>query len=224
MLLWGVTIVIPHFNFCEIAILFLLIEVFMYLVAGLGNPEKKYNGTRHNIGFGVIDYLSEKYDIDLTEMKFKGMYGKGRIGNEKVILLKPLTYMNLSGESIRPVADYFKIDTKTELIVLSDDVELDPGIIRVRPGGSAGGHNGLKNIIAQLGHSDFARVRVGVGKRPRQIDMVDWVLGHFDDEDTVYMKEAIEHAADAVSVIMEQDVNAAMNKWNGVKPDREEVK
>ncbi len=196
----------------------------MFLIAGLGNPEKKYNGTRHNIGFGVIDYLSEKYDIDLTEIKFKGMYGKGRIGNEKVILLKPLTYMNLSGESIRPVADYFKIDTKTELIVLSDDVELDPGIIRVRPGGSAGGHNGLKNIIAQLGHSDFARVRVGVGKRPRQIDMVDWVLGHFDDEDIVYMKEAIEHAADAVSVIMEQDVNAAMNKWNGVKPDREEVK
>jgi PTH1 family peptidyl-tRNA hydrolase len=216
MLLWGVTIVvIPHFP---------CLEVYMFLIAGLGNPEKKYNGTRHNVGFGVIDYLSEKYDIDLTEMKFKGMYGKGRIGNEKVILLKPLTYMNLSGESIRPVADYFKIDTKTELIVLSDDVELDPGIIRVRPGGSAGGHNGLKNIIAQLGHSDFARVRVGVGKRPRQIDMVDWVLGHFDDEDTVYIKEAIEHAADAVSVIMEQDVNAAMNKWNGVKPDREEVK
>lgn len=207
--------VIPHFS---------CLEVYMFLIAGLGNPEKKYNGTRHNVGFGVIDYLSEKYDIDLTEMKFKGMYGKGRIGSEKVILLKPLTYMNLSGESIRPVADYFKIDTKTELIVLSDDVELDPGIIRVRPGGSAGGHNGLKNIIAQLGHSDFARVRVGVGKRPRQIDMVDWVLGHFDDEDTVYIKEAIEHAADAVSVIMEQDVNAAMNKWNGVKPDREEVK
>ncbi len=194
----------------------------MYLIAGLGNPERKYNGTRHNVGFGVIDVLSEKYDIDLTEMKFKGMYGKGRIGNEKVILLKPLTYMNLSGESIRPVADYFKIDTKTELIVLSDDIELDPGVIRVRPGGSAGGHNGLKNIIAQVGHSDFSRVRVGVGKKPPRIDLVDWVLGHFDDTDVAYIKDAMEHAADAVRIIMEEDVNAAMNKWNGVKPNRDE--
>ncbi|MBE5842657.1 MAG: aminoacyl-tRNA hydrolase [Butyrivibrio sp.] len=194
----------------------------MYLIVGLGNPEKRYNGTRHNVGFGVIDYLSEKYDIDLTEMKFKGMYGKGRIGNEKVILLKPLTYMNLSGESVRPVADYFKIDTESELIVISDDIELDPGVIRVRPGGSAGGHNGLKNIIAQLGHDKFSRVRVGVGKKPPRIDLADWVLGHFDDEDTAYIKEAIEHAADAVSVIMEEDVNAAMNKWNGVKRKTEE--
>ena len=196
----------------------------MYLIAGLGNPEKRYNGTRHNVGFGVIDYLSEKYDIDLTEMKFKGMYGKGRIGDEKVILLKPLTYMNLSGESIKAVADYFKIDTKTELIVLSDDIELDPGRIRVRPSGSAGGHNGLKNIIAQLGHSEFARVRVGVGKKPPRIDLADWVLGHFDEEDTVYIKEAIEHAADAVCVIMEEDVKTAMNKWNGIKPERDEDK
>ncbi|WP_408069527.1 aminoacyl-tRNA hydrolase [Butyrivibrio sp. JL13D10] len=193
----------------------------MFLIAGLGNPEKKYNATRHNVGFGVIDVLSEKYDIDLTEMKFKGMYGKGRIGNEKVILLKPLTYMNLSGESIRPVADYFKIDTKTELIVISDDIDLDPGRIRVRPGGSAGGHNGLKNIIAQLGHDEFSRVRVGVGKKPPRIDLADWVLGHFDKEDTEYVKEAMEHAADAVRLIMEEDVNAAMNKWNGVKPDKE---
>ncbi|MCR5656723.1 MAG: aminoacyl-tRNA hydrolase [Butyrivibrio sp.] len=196
----------------------------MYLIAGLGNPEKRYNGTRHNVGFGVIDYLSKKYDIDLTEMKLKGMYGKGRIGDEKVILLKPLTYMNLSGESIKAVADYFKIDTKTELIVLSDDIELDPGRIRVRPSGSAGGHNGLKNIIAQLGHSEFARVRVGVGKKPPRIDLADWVLGHFDEEDTVYIKEAIEHAADAVCVIMEEDVKTAMNKWNGVKPERDEDK
>ena len=156
----------------------------MYLIAGLGNPEKKYNGTRHNVGFGVIDVLSEKYDIDLTEAKFKGLYGKGRIAGERVILLKPLTYMNLSGESIRPLADYFKIDTESELIVISDDIELDPGVIRIRPGGSAGGHNGLKNIIAQLGHSNFARVRVGVGKKPPRIDLVDWVLGHFDEEDT----------------------------------------
>ncbi len=192
-------------------------RINMYLIAGLGNPEKKYNATRHNVGFGVIDVLSEKYDIDLTEMKFKGMYGKGRIGNEKVILLKPLTYMNLSGESIRPVADYFKIDTKSELIVISDDIDLDPGRIRIRPGGSAGGHNGLKNIIAQLGHDEFSRVRVGVGKKPPRIDLADWVLGHFDKEDAQYVMEAMDHAADAVRLIMEEDVNAAMNKWNGVK-------
>ena len=187
----------------------------MFLIAGLGNPERKYNATRHNVGFGVIDYLSEKYDIDLTEMKFKGMSGKGRIGNEKVILLKPLTYMNLSGESIRPVADYFKIDTRSELIVISDDIDLDPGRIRVRPGGSAGGHNGLKSIIAQLGHDEFSRVRVGVGKKPKQWDMVDWVLGHFEGEDATLIKESIENAAGAVTCIMEEGVDSAMNKFNG---------
>jgi PTH1 family peptidyl-tRNA hydrolase len=189
----------------------------MFVIAGLGNPEKKYFGTRHNVGFATIDALSDKYGIELTETKFKAAFGKGRIGNERVILVKPLTYMNLSGEAIRPICDYFKVDSQEELIVISDDVELDVGNIRVRPKGSAGGHNGLKNIIAQLGHSDFNRVRVGVGKKPKEYDMVDWVLGHFDGEDANSIKEGINTAVEAVVEIMENGVDSAMNRFNGKK-------
>ncbi|SCY02145.1 peptidyl-tRNA hydrolase, PTH1 family [Butyrivibrio hungatei] len=189
----------------------------MYVIAGLGNPEKKYFGTRHNVGFETIDALSDKYNIGLTETKFKAVYGKGKIGDQKVILVKPLTYMNLSGEAIRPICDYFKVDTKTELIVISDDVELDVGNIRVRPKGSAGGHNGLKNIIAQLGHDEFRRVRVGVGKKPKEYDMVNWVLGHFEGEDAVGIKDGIGRAVDAICEIMENGVDSAMNKFNGKK-------
>ncbi|SFU84940.1 aminoacyl-tRNA hydrolase [Butyrivibrio sp. INlla21] len=189
----------------------------MIVIAGLGNPEKKYFGTRHNIGFDVIDALSDKYNIGLTETKFKAVYGKGRIGDQKVILVKPITYMNLSGEAIRPICDYFKVDTKEELIVISDDVELDEGNIRVRPKGSAGGHNGLKNIIAQLGHDEFSRVRVGVGKKPKEYDMVNWVLGHFEGEAAVLIKEGKERAVAAIEEIIENGVDSAMNKYNGKK-------
>ena len=189
----------------------------MIVIAGLGNPEKKYFGTRHNIGFDVIDALSDKYNIELTETKFKAAYGKGRIGNERVILVKPLTYMNLSGEAIRPLCDYFKVDTKTELIVISDDVELDEGNIRVRPKGSAGGHNGLKNIIKLLGHDEFSRVRVGVGKKPKEYDMVNWVLGHFEGEAAVLIKEGKERAVAAIEEIIDNGVDSAMNKYNGKK-------
>ncbi|MCR4756818.1 MAG: aminoacyl-tRNA hydrolase [Butyrivibrio sp.] len=187
----------------------------MYVIAGLGNPEKKYFETRHNVGFAAIDALSDKYNIELTETKFKAAFGKGRIGNERVILVKPLTYMNLSGEAIRPICDYFKVDSKEELIVISDDVDLDVGKIRVRPKGSAGGHNGLKSIIAQLGHSEFNRVRVGVGKRPKEYDMVDWVLGHFQGEDAVSIKEGINKAVNAVEEIISTGVDSAMNDFNG---------
>jgi len=182
---------------------------------GLGNPEKKYFGTRHNVGFDTIDYLSDKYNIGLTETKFKAVYGKGRIGSERVILVKPLTYMNLSGEAVAPICNYFKIDSKTNLIVISDDVELDVGNLRVRPKGSAGGHNGLKNIIALLGHDEFSRVRIGVGKKPKQWDMVDWVLGHFEGEDATLIKESIERAAEAVACIIDEGTDSAMNKFNG---------
>ena len=189
----------------------------MYVIAGLGNPEKKYFGTRHNVGFDTIDALSDKYHIELTETKFKAAYGKGRIGADRVILVKPLTYMNLSGEAIRPICDYFKVDSKEDLIVISDDVELDVGNIRVRPKGSAGGHNGLKSIIAQLGHSEFNRVRVGVGKKPKEWDMVDWVLGHFEGDDAVSIKEGIESAVGAVEEIIASGVDSAMNKYNSNK-------
>lgn len=187
----------------------------MIVIAGLGNPEKKYFGTRHNIGFDVIDALSDKYNIELTETKFKAAYGKGRIGSERVILVKPLTYMNLSGEAIRPLCDYFKVDTTSDLIVISDDVELDEGNIRVRPKGSAGGHNGLKNIIKLLGHDEFSRVRVGVGKKPKEYDMVNWVLGHFEGEAVVLIKEGKERAVAAIEEIIENGVDSAMNKYNG---------
>ena len=187
----------------------------MKLIIGLGNFEQKYFFTRHNVGFQTIDALSDKYNIGLTETKFKAAYGKGRIGDHRVILVKPLTYMNLSGEAIRPLCDYFKIDSKENLIVISDDVELDVGKIRVRPKGSAGGHNGLKNIIAQLGHSEFSRVRVGVGKKPKEWDMVDWVLGHFEGEDAASIKDGIDLAVAATEEIMAAGVDSAMNKYNG---------
>ncbi len=189
----------------------------MYIIVGLGNPEKKYFGTRHNVGFMTIDALSDKYGIELTETKFKAAFGKGRIGNERVILVKPLTYMNLSGEAVRPICDYFKVDSAEDLIVISDDIELDVGNIRVRPKGSAGGHNGLKSIIAQLGHSDFKRVRVGVGKKPKGYDLADWVMGHFQGEDENGIKEGIDRAVEAVVEIMENGVESSMNKYNAKK-------
>ncbi len=187
----------------------------MFVIVGLGNPEKKYFHTRHNVGFDTIDALSDKYGIGLTETKFKAVYGKGRIGNERVILVKPLTYMNLSGEAVAPICNYFKVDTKENLIVISDDVELDVGKIRVRPKGSSGGHNGLKNIIALLGHQEFSRIRIGVGKKPKEWDMVDWVLGHFEGEDATAIKDGIDKACGAVIEIIENGPDSAMNKFNG---------
>ena len=189
----------------------------MFVIVGLGNPEKKYFGTRHNVGFDVIDELSDRYKIGLTESKFKAAYGKGRIGKERVILVKPLTYMNLSGEAVAPICNYFKVDPKEKLIVISDDVELDVGRIRIRPKGSAGGHNGLKNIIKLLGNDEFKRVRVGVGKKPREWDMVDWVLGHFEGDDKEAINSGISMAADAVEEIMTNGAESAMNRFNGKK-------
>lgn len=154
-------------------------EVNMYIIAGLGNPDRKYVNTRHNIGFEVIDAIAEKNDIVLGEKKHKAVIGKGMVAGQKVILVKPVTYMNLSGESIRSVIDFYKADEKSELIVISDDISLDVGQIRIRKRGSAGGHNGLKNIILHLGHDSFIRVRMGVGDKPPKLDLADYVLGHF---------------------------------------------
>lgn len=189
----------------------------MFIIVGLGNPEKKYFKTRHNVGFTVIDHLSDEYGIGLTETRFKAAYGKGRIGDHKVVLVKPLTYMNLSGEAVAPICNYFKVDPKEKLIVISDDVELDVGRLRIRPKGSSGGHNGLKNIIALLGSDEFSRVRVGVGKKPGQWDMVDWVLGHFEGEDEKLIEESTKRACDAVVEIMENGTESAMNRFNGNK-------
>lgn len=192
-------------------------EVVMYVIAGLGNPTKQYENTRHNAGFCVIDYLSEKYQIPVKQAGYKALYGSGYIEGQKVILLKPQTFMNLSGESVRAVMDFYKIDPEEELIVVYDDISLDPGQLRVRGKGSAGGHNGIKNIILHTGSQKFPRVRVGVGQKPEGYDLADYVLGHFSKDDQKTMEEAFKEAGNAAVTIMTEGLDAAMNRFNGKK-------
>lgn len=187
----------------------------MYLIVGLGNPGREYQNTRHNIGFEVIETLAEEEKIVMLEHKHKAVIGKGYIGGEKVILAKPQTYMNLSGESVRQILDYYKINEKENLIVVSDDISLPPGKLRIRKKGSAGGHNGLKNIIAHLGHDEFMRVKMGVGEKPAGFDLADYVLGHYSTEERKVMDRARKDGAEAVHSIMADGVEAAMNKFNG---------
>lgn len=186
----------------------------MYIIAGLGNPDRQYQNTRHNIGFDVVDAIAEKYDIAMGERKHKAVIGKGFIAGQKVVLVKPQTYMNLSGESIRAVIDFYKVDEKSELIVISDDVSLDVGRIRIRKKGSAGGHNGLKNIILHLGHDEFMRVRMGVGEKPQGRDLADYVLGHFTKEEREVIDESIRNAVAAIEIMVTQGPDAAMNLYN----------
>ncbi len=187
----------------------------MYLIAGLGNPGKNYVNTRHNIGFDVIETIAGQENISVLEKKQKAVIGKGYIGGQKVILAKPYTYMNLSGESIRELIDYYKIDATRELIVISDDVSLELGQLRLRKKGSAGGHNGLKSIIAHLGNDDFQRIRMGVGEKLQGYDLADYVLGHFTSEERKLMDEAAKQAADAIRMILADGMETAMNHFNG---------
>lgn len=197
----------------------------MYIIVGLGNPEKKYMNTRHNIGFDVIDAVAEKNDIVLAEKKHKAVIGKGIVAGQKAVLVKPLTYMNLSGESVRSVIDFYKVDEKSELIVVSDDVSLDMGQIRIRRRGSDGGHNGLKNIIMHLGHDAFIRVRMGVGEKPPRMDLADYVLGHFSVKEREVMNEGARTATLAIETIIAEGPDTAMNRYNARKrPTREEGK
>lgn len=186
----------------------------MFIIAGLGNPTLRYEGTRHNVGFEVIDTLADKYNIAVETRKSRALIGKGIIARQKVILVKPQTYMNLSGESIGALADYYKIDEENELLVIYDDVSLDVGQLRIRRKGSAGGHNGIKNIIAHLGTDVFPRIKVGVGEKPKGYDLADYVLGHFSGEDREIMRESYRKAADAVEMILEGDLSGAMNTYN----------
>ena len=185
----------------------------MFIIAGLGNPSKEYQKTRHNVGFDTIDCIADKYGIAVTEKKHKAIIGKGVIAGEKVILMKPQTYMNLSGESIRAALDYYKTDETDSLIVIYDDISLPPGQLRIRKKGSAGGHNGIKNIIAHLGHDTFMRIKVGVGEKPAGYDLADYVLGHFSKEDRSVMEEACREAADAVEMMITEGPDAAMNAF-----------
>ena len=186
----------------------------MYIIAGLGNPGGKYAHTRHNVGFDTIDKLAEKYQIRIDTRKFKGEYGLGYIEGQKVLLLKPLTYMNLSGECIQEVLSYFKADPEEELIVLFDDISLNPGLIRIRKKGSAGGHNGSKNIILHSGTQNFKRVKIGVGEKPKNWDLADYVLSVFPKADRELVEEAMEHAVDAVEMMLRDETDAAMNRYN----------
>ena len=189
----------------------------MYIIAGLGNPTKEYDNTRHNIGFAAIDALADKYGISVSDMKNKALMGKGVINGNKVMLLKPLTYMNLSGEAIRAAVDYYKIDEKSELIVIYDDISLDVGQLRIRKKGSAGGHNGIKNIILHLGHDTFQRIKIGVGEKPKGYDLADYVLGRFHGEEKAVMEDARKRAAKAAVMMMNEGLQAAMNEYNRAK-------
>ena len=189
----------------------------MYIIAGLGNPGKEYENTRHNIGFDVIDRLAEEENIAVMESKHKALIGKGYVAGQKVILAKPQTFMNLSGESIREIVDYYKVDDTSELIVISDDISLDVGQLRIRKKGSAGGHNGIKNIISHLGTQEFPRIKVGVGDKPKKMDLADYVLSRFSKEDRAVMEDAFREAAGAVEMMITQGADAAMNQFNGHK-------
>ena len=184
----------------------------MYLIVGLGNPGEEYRGTRHNVGFDAIDIISKKYNIELNRVKFKGVYGEGFIDGKKVMLLKPTTYMNLSGESIGEVANFYKIPHE-DIVVIYDDISLDIGKLRIRAKGSAGGHNCIKSIISCLGGDMFPRVKVGVGA-PKG-NLVSHVLGKFTTEERTILNKALEASSEAAITIMTKDTNEAMNKFNG---------
>ena len=191
----------------------------MYLIVGLGNPGREYEATRHNMGFDVIDKLVEEHRIPQGGVKFNAMYGKGLIGGQQALLMKPLSYMNLSGGPIRDMLHYFKIDPETEMIVIYDDIDTEPGSLRIRKQGSAGGHNGIKDIIKQLGTQKFTRIRIGVGAKPQGWDLADHVLGRFSGEDRARVEEAIRDAEDAAVLMIQGEADKAMNDFNAKKQE-----
>ena len=192
----------------------------MYLIAGLGNPTKKYEGTRHNVGFETVDIIADSQGIALSSNKHKAVYGQGFIGGEKVILAKPQTFMNLSGEAIRALVDFYKIEPD-HVLIISDDIDLPLGQLRIRQKGSAGGHNGLKNIIAHLGSQDFPRIKIGIGSKPEGWDLADYVLSKYSKEHRVVMTNAQKDAAEAAALIVSGRVSEAMNRYNTKKQKKE---
>lgn len=191
----------------------------MKIIAGLGNPTAKYEGTRHNVGFMAIDKIAQKYGISIDTKKHKALVGKGVIAGQKVILAKPQTFMNLSGDSIQQIAAYYKVEPE-DILIIFDDISLDVGRIRIRKKGSAGGHNGMKSIIACLNSSDFPRIKIGVGdKKPGQ-DLAAHVLGNIPKADRELMDEAILKAEDAVELIVAGEIEQAMNLYNK-KPSKD---
>jgi PTH1 family peptidyl-tRNA hydrolase len=188
----------------------------MKVIVGLGNPGKKYENTRHNIGFAALDYIAEKEGIDINTGKHKALVGTGYMGGEKVLLVKPQTFMNLSGESLRPIMDFYKLEPE-DFLVIFDDIDLDVGRLRIRKKGSAGGHNGIKSIISHLGSMEFPRIKIGVGAKPKGYDLADYVLGHFTGADREILAEEFDSVYDAAKLIVGDDITEAMNRHNKKK-------
>ena len=185
-----------------------------WLIVGLGNMGEQYEGTRHNVGFDVIDEIADQLDIPVQRLKYKALTNTALLGGEKVLLMKPVTYMNLSGEAVEQAAAFSKVPPE-HILILSDEVALPPGKLRIRASGSAGGHNGLKNIISHLHSDQFPRIRVGVGQKPRpDYDMADWVLGKPQGEDRKNIDDAVKRAAQAVELYIKEGPQAAMSKFN----------
>lgn len=186
----------------------------MYIIAGLGNPSLKYKGTRHNMGYDAIDNIADRNNISFNTRKFKSLCGSGIIQGEKVLLLKPETFMNLSGEAVKAAIDFYKVDPEDKLIIIYDDISLEPGKLRIRAKGSAGGHNGIKNIISHLGTEKFKRIKIGVGDKPEGMDLADFVLGRFTKIERITVDKGIDDAARAVEVIIAGGIDKAMNMFN----------
>ncbi len=192
----------------------------MYVIAGLGNPGKKYENTRHNMGFITIDQLAEKHNIKTDKLKFKALVGEGRIAGQKVLLVKPQTYMNLSGESIREVMNFYKLEPEN-LIVIYDDIDIEAGTLRIRKFGSAGTHNGMKSVVYQLQSDRFPRIRLGIG-RQKKGDLVNFVIGGFSKEEVPVLEEAVNHAVLAIECIIEDGIDKAMNQYNTKKRSKKD--
>lgn len=192
----------------------------MYVIAGLGNPGKKYENTRHNMGFITIDQLAEKHNIKTDKLKFKALVGEGRIAGQKVLLVKPQTYMNLSGESVREVMSFYKLEPEN-LIVIYDDIDIEVGALRIRKFGSAGTHNGMKSVVYQLQSDRFPRIRLGIGSQKKG-DLVNFVIGGFSKEEVPVLEEAVSNAVLAIECILEDGIDRAMNQYNTKKRSKKD--
>ena len=185
----------------------------MYLIIGLGNPEEEYSKTRHNMGFNAINKIAEKYEIEMKKTKFKGIYGSGNIEGEKVMLIKPQTYMNLSGKCVKEFLDFYKIE-KEKMIIIYDDMDVEPGKIKIRKQGSAGSHNGMKSIISEIQTQEFPRIRIGIGRPIHENDKINYVIGNIPEEEMEKLEEGIEKAKEATIDILAKGIDHAMNKFN----------
>ena len=185
----------------------------MYLIVGLGNPEEEYANTRHNMGFDTINEISKRNEIQVTKKKFDAFYGNGFINQEKVVLVKPQTYMNLSGQAVKQFMDFYKLE-KENLIIIYDDMDIDPSVIKIRKKGGSGGHNGMKSIIQHIGTEEFTRIRIGIGRPKEEFDKINYVIGSVNKEQHNILQKGVSLASEAVENIVKNGVDKAMNKFN----------